>query len=482
MKNLFIFLFSSFSLIIAQTYCSGDQVSLTHQDISHEVCAGFEEYSNGDIFKLSDYNGDLNGGNYSIILIDMSASWWGTCYSYGVPAVDALEQEWAEYGVKFISSLSDPGQPYSCTAWQNGGIGGMPLVLNENQSSTGFFNLFHDSYNAFPTFVILDHTMRVRAKPWNLDNNSNSNSCDGSSSSISGWNGGSTSDFIQQLVNECGDLCINGGCSNALGDLNEDEILNIQDLITMVNHVIGSSLLNDCPLEAADINSDGIVNIQDLISLVNLIIGVGRVADIDGTFKLEYKEFNSNLVININSDVDVAGLQLSIKNDEELFIDLKNNDHLSKRQYFNGNVNNFVAFSSSKLVFDSHSINLSVEKNKLVDLSNINILIVDINGDPLKQLSGSDNAFSPIKFELTEVFPNPFNPSTQVSYNLPVSSEISLLVYNIQGEEVGSIFEGFNSAGQYTHNWTAENLSSGVYYIRLNANGITSSKKALLIK
>tara|TARA_A100001011_G_C13774200_1_gene620429 strand:- start:186 stop:413 length:228 start_codon:yes stop_codon:yes gene_type:complete len=75
MKNLFIFLFSSFSLIIAQTYCSGDQVSLTHQDISHEVCAGFEEYSNGDIFKLSDYNGDLNGGNYSIILIDMSASW-----------------------------------------------------------------------------------------------------------------------------------------------------------------------------------------------------------------------------------------------------------------------------------------------------------------------------------------------------------------------------------------------------------------------
>ena len=89
-----------------------------------------------------------------------------------------MEQEWAQYGVKFISSLGDPGQPYSCTAWQNGGIGGMPLVLDENQSSTGFFDLFHDSWNAFPSFVIIDHTMTVRAKPWTFESNSNSSSCD----------------------------------------------------------------------------------------------------------------------------------------------------------------------------------------------------------------------------------------------------------------------------------------------------------------
>ena len=75
MKNLIILFLTSFSIVAAQTYCAGEQVSLNHQDISHEVCAGFEEYSTGDVFKLSDYNGDLNGGDYSIILIDMSASW-----------------------------------------------------------------------------------------------------------------------------------------------------------------------------------------------------------------------------------------------------------------------------------------------------------------------------------------------------------------------------------------------------------------------
>ena len=119
------------------------------------------------------------------------------------------------------------------------------------------FSLFHDSWNAFPTFAILDHTMTVRAKPWTLDSNSNTSSCDGSNATINGWSGGDTEDFLQQLVDECGDLC--GGCTTAAGDLNEDEMLNIQDLITMVNHILGISLVTDCALEVADMNLDGIL-------------------------------------------------------------------------------------------------------------------------------------------------------------------------------------------------------------------------------
>ena len=76
MKNgIIIVLISCFNMLSAQTYCSGDQISETHQNQSHEVCAGFEDYETGDSFKLSDYNGELNGGNYNIIFIDMSASW-----------------------------------------------------------------------------------------------------------------------------------------------------------------------------------------------------------------------------------------------------------------------------------------------------------------------------------------------------------------------------------------------------------------------
>ena len=73
-KFLFIILFA-LNIISAQTYCAGDQISLADQNLVHTVGAGTEEYNVGDQFKLADWNGDLNGGNYHIIFVDMSASW-----------------------------------------------------------------------------------------------------------------------------------------------------------------------------------------------------------------------------------------------------------------------------------------------------------------------------------------------------------------------------------------------------------------------
>ena len=74
-SKIILFLLSFFSMLSAQTYCAGDQISDNHQNQSHEVCAGYEDYVTGDSFKLADYNGNLNGGSYHIIFIDMSASW-----------------------------------------------------------------------------------------------------------------------------------------------------------------------------------------------------------------------------------------------------------------------------------------------------------------------------------------------------------------------------------------------------------------------
>ena len=135
-KFLLIILFA-LNIISAQTYCAGDQISLADQNLVHTVGAGTEEYNVGDQFKLADWNGDLNGGNYHVIFVDMSASWWGPCQS-NAPIVDGLEEQFAEAGVKFVTSLSDPGQPYSCEQWQsNFGDSEMPLVLDANASTTG---------------------------------------------------------------------------------------------------------------------------------------------------------------------------------------------------------------------------------------------------------------------------------------------------------------------------------------------------------
>ena len=67
--------FLFFSGIFTQTYCAGDQISLSHQNEEHLVGAGYDGYEAEDIFKLADWNGDLNGGQYHVIFIDMSNSW-----------------------------------------------------------------------------------------------------------------------------------------------------------------------------------------------------------------------------------------------------------------------------------------------------------------------------------------------------------------------------------------------------------------------
>ncbi len=289
MKRLILICVFFISFVSAQTYCAGDQVSLSHQNLEHTVGAAMDGYEVGDVFKLADYNGDLNGGEYHVIFIDMSASWWGPCQS-NAPIVDGLEEEWAEYGVKFITSLSDAGSPYSCESWQSSfGNSEAPLVLDENQSSTGFFSLFHDSWNAFPTFVLIDHTMTVRAKPWTLDSNSNTNSCDGTNNTINGWSGGNTNDFIQQLVDECGVLCepCSGtedsdgdgisddcdDCHNMQGDVNDDFIVDVLDIVLTVNMILSPGNELECELADADTTSDGIVNILDVIQIINIVLG-----------------------------------------------------------------------------------------------------------------------------------------------------------------------------------------------------------------
>ena len=388
--------------------------------------------------------------------------------------------------MKFISSLTDPGQPYSCTQWQNGGISGMPLVLDENQSSIGFFSLFHDSWNAFPTFVLIDHTMTVRAKPWTLENNSNTSSCDGSNSSVSGWSGGSTENFLQQLVDECGDLCIDGGCTTAPGDLNEDESLNIQDLITMVNHILGSSILADCALEAADMNMDGTINIQDLISLVNAILGSsGRLADLNGHAEVEYVPSGKDLIIYVNSDIDVAGIQLSLINDIPVEIQLKDNSHINQESHSINGITRYLAYSMFNKPFDSRTTEILIQSAGNLSMDDIQITVADINGDALylsHSKSGQSYQSGPHSFELSNLYPNPFNPSTEVSFSLPMDEHVRLSAYDVRGQEVDVIFEGAQSVGQHSYTWNASNFPSGVYYIHLQAGTMVTSQKALLIK
>lgn len=88
----------------------------------------------------------------------------------------------------------------------------------------------------------------------------------------------------------------------------------------------------------------------------------------------------------------------------------------------------------------------------------------------------------PTSFSLTQNFPNPFNPSTSISYSVPQSGVVTLAIFNTLGQKVKEVVNQFQEAGNYTVSLNASDLSSGNYIYNINLNGQSINKKMLLLK
>jgi hypothetical protein len=93
----------------------------------------------------------------------------------------------------------------------------------------------------------------------------------------------------------------------------------------------------------------------------------------------------------------------------------------------------------------------------------------------------------PREFALHPNYPNPFNPVTTLRYDLPVSSDILIRIYDINGRVVKTIFSGYKKAGHNTAVWDAKNdigepVSAGMYLYLIQTSEFRKTKKMLLLK
>lgn len=106
----------------------------------------------------------------------------------------------------------------------------------------------------------------------------------------------------------------------------------------------------------------------------------------------------------------------------------------------------------------------------------IEILSVGVNGE--------DYASIPSEFNLKQNFPNPFNPTTNIEFSLPYNTDVLLKVYDLTGKEIVTLINEMKTTGNHKINFDAAeyNLSSGVYFYSLTANGFTQTKPMMLLK
>jgi len=88
----------------------------------------------------------------------------------------------------------------------------------------------------------------------------------------------------------------------------------------------------------------------------------------------------------------------------------------------------------------------------------------------------------PKEYKLSQNYPNPFNPVTRINYALPKSGFVTMKVYDMLGREVVNLVNENKSAGEYSVDFNASSLTSGVYFYRLEVNGFIDTKKMMLLK
>jgi hypothetical protein len=108
---------------------------------------------------------------------------------------------------------------------------------------------------------------------------------------------------------------------------------------------------------------------------------------------------------------------------------------------------------------------------------------IDFNGNEMLSSEIEINLYdSPAVYDMAQNFPNPFNPSTTISYSIAKAGNAMLTIYNAIGSKVSTIVNEYKPAGNYSVQFNGSNLASGIYLYRLESGNYSAAKKFILLK
>ena len=127
---------------------------------------------------------------------------------------------------------------------------------------------------------------------------------------------------------------------------------------------------------------------------------------------------------------------------------------------------------------------LDLNTNEVISLNQGLNFVSDMRlGNGLDPLVVVFDSSIPNEVFISNAYPNPFNPVVNIDVDLVQSGHLKASIYNVAGQEVASIYDGYVNQGYKKLDWIADNYSSGIYFINIEINGaLVSSQKISLLK
>jgi hypothetical protein len=250
-----------------------------------------------------------------------------------------------------------------------------------------------------------------------------------------------------------------------LGDITQDGVTDVLDLVVMVNIVLENYYPSEIELALGDVVTSGEIDIEDIVLLVSWILGDNLMSSQPLS---DAQVVASGGILSINTNGNIAGIQIDYSGTITIL-----DNHLPEGWIFESNAHRMIIFSAEGSTLNSESIfsysgDIHIQNVKMVDWSG-NTINAQIN-------------LIPQQYILHPAYPNPFNPVTTFEYGLPSDSQVNLVVYDVLGRQVSELVNNYQTAGLYSVEWNASDLSSGLYFIRMTAGPFQSSQKVMLVK
>jgi hypothetical protein len=252
-----------------------------------------------------------------------------------------------------------------------------------------------------------------------------------------------------------------------------DGTVSVTDVVRIINHIIGNDSTGGNSVDqlggeaacAADVNNDGNINVVDVVQVVNGILAGqgGRVADAS-----EASLIIDNDRIIVDADGYIGAVDMIVEFTDNSSFELA--DGFASSYSVNGNKAHII------LVGDRNGISevLTMTSGKIVSIEEA--LVANSSDFVTTSIN------QPSLFSVGAAYPNPFNPSTNISLVLNANADLSVKVYNLTGQLVDVIAEGNYSPSSYNWTWKADNLASGVYFIKTQVGSDVNTQKVMLLK